>query len=89
MPEKILDLLETASLTEWQLAEQLNVSIEDVKACIEFLCNAGYIKASILNCAQGGCGNGCSGSCKSCGGACSSHSSTGTENQVKIWEITA
>ncbi len=84
MPEKILDLLETASLTEWQLAEILNVSVEEIKAGIEFLSNAGYIKASFLNCSQGGC----TGNCKSCGGTCSSHSSTSAKNQVKIWEST-
>lgn len=83
MPEKILDLLEAASLTEWQLAEILNVSIDEVKACIEFLNNAGYIKPSILNCSQGGC----SGNCKSCGSACSQSTTATNANQIKIWEI--
>ena len=81
MPEKILKLLENRSLTEWQIADKLNISIDEVKACIEYLKMAGIIKSQIINPAGGGC----SGNCGSCGGCDST--CTSSNSSYIVWEI--
>ncbi|MBQ6806854.1 MAG: hypothetical protein IJO97_05425 [Lachnospiraceae bacterium] len=95
MPEKILALLEKGSLTEWQIAETLGISIEEVKACISYLQNMHFIKSSVMNATGSACSNHCSeknggsgsshcsGGCSGCGG--SSSSSSGST--YTIWEI--
>lgn len=82
MPEKVLTLLEKESLTEWQIAEKLHASIDEVKAVMEYLQQMGYIKSTFINPSGSGschdnsnshfsgCGNcsgGCGGGCKGCG----------------------
>lgn len=79
MPEKVLALLEKGSLTEWQLSERLNISIDEVKACIDYLYNAGFIKSLTINPSGGSC----SGNCGKCGGSCNCNS----PSSYTIWEI--
>ena len=76
MPERILQLLEKGSLTEWQLAQALQISLEELHACMEYLERAGFIRSSILNPMQ-------TGSCKKCNGACTTSGSS-----FRVWEIT-
>lgn len=80
MPEKILELLELGSLTQWQIAETLQLSFEEVNACIDYLQQAGFIKATIINPSGGG---GCSGNC----GKCSSSCNAGSPSSYRAWEI--
>ena len=82
MPEKILELLKNGSLTECQIADQLNISIEEVKACIEYLQMTGFIKSQIINPASGGCSGNC-GSCSDCNSSCR----TPSNSDYTIWEI--
>lgn len=85
MPEKILALLENGSLTEWQIAEKLDVSTDEVKACMTYLQNMHFIKSSVMN-ATGACSDGCghcSGGCSGCSSSCSS----GFGSTYTIWEI--
>ena len=56
MPEKILALLENGSMTEWQIAEKLDISTDEVKACMTYLQNMHFIKSSVMN-ATGACGD--------------------------------
>lgn len=81
MPEKILKLLENGSLTEWQIADKLNISIDEVKACMEYLKMSGFIKSHIIN----PVGGGCSGNCGSCGGCDSTY--TSSNSSYIVWEI--
>lgn len=83
MPEKILKLLENGSLTEWQIADKLNISVDEVKACMEYLKMAGIIKSQIINPKNSG---GCSGNCGGCGGCNSSYNDT-SHSGYTIWEI--
>lgn len=79
MPQKILELLETGSLTEWQIAEKLHISTEEVKAGIDYLLQAGYIRLQIIN----PTGTGCSGNCGKCNSSCNTQASSG----FRAWEI--
>lgn len=79
MPEKILNLLENCSLTEWQIAEKLIVSIDEVKACMEYLQQTGFIKSSVIK----PTGGNCSGNCRNCNSSCN----TVSHSTYKIWEI--
>lgn len=79
MPEKILELLENDSLTEWQIAEKLIVSIDEVKACMEYLQQTGFIKSTVITPTSGEC----SGNCGKCNSSCNTTSHT----SYKIWEI--
>lgn len=79
MPEKILALLETGSLTEMQIAEKLCLSVDEVKACIDYLEMAGFIKSDKIN----PTGNGCSGNCGKCHSSCNDNS----HSSYKVWEI--
>ena len=83
MPERILQLLEKGSLTEWQLAQALQISPEELCACMEYLERTGFIRSSMLNPMQTGSCAGCSGSCKKCNGACPTSGSS-----FRVWEIT-
>ena len=86
MPEKILALLEQESLTEWQIADKLNLPIEEIKAAMEFLQQMGYIKFTFINPNDAGCrsctGN-CSGNCKKCDAS----SNTISNSSYTIWEL--
>lgn len=82
MPERILQLLEKGSLTEWQLAQALQISLDELRACVEYLERAGFIRSCILNPMQTGSCVGCSGSCKKCNGACPTSGSS-----LRVWEI--
>ena len=42
MPEKILELLESCSLTKEQIAEKINVTLEELDAAMEYLQQMGY-----------------------------------------------
>ena len=79
MPEKILELLEAGSLTQWQIAETLQLSYEEVNACIDYLQQAGFIKATTINPAIGGCSGNC--------GKCNSSCNAGSASSYKAWEI--
>lgn len=83
MPERILQLLEKGSLTEWQLAQTLQISLEELHACMEYLERAGFIRSSILNPMHTGSCSECSGSCKKCNGSC-----TASGSSFLVWEIT-
>ena len=78
MPERILELLENGSLTEGQIAEKLQISLEELKAGMDYLKQMGFIKATFINPSSGGC----SGNCGSCGSSCnnSSHSTATCTN---------
>ena len=91
MPEKILNLLEKNSLTEWQIAEKLHASIDEINAVMEYLQQMGYIKSTFINpsgsgSCHDGCGNcsgGCGGGCKGCGSSENSISNS----SYTVWEI--
>lgn len=84
MPEKILELLESKSLTELQIAEKLTVSVEEVKACMEYLLQMGFIKSTTINPTSGGCSEGCGGNCGKCNASC--HVSISASSYT-VWEI--
>lgn len=97
MPEKILELLKTTSLTKEQIARQLELSVDEVTACLEFLRQAGFIRSEKIiptstgctgNCGSCGSGCGCSG-CKSSHSDCDSGSDCHTESNSGyiLWEI--
>lgn len=79
MPEKILELLENGSLTEWQISEKLDISIEELKACMEYLQNTGFIRCRTVNPRA----HSCSGNCGNCGGACNDSSNS----SYIVWEV--
>ena len=86
MPEKILTLLENNSLTEWQIAEKLNISLEEVKAVMEYLQQMGFIKSTFVNPTNSGCsscGGNCSGNCKKC----DTSSNTISNSSYTVWEL--
>lgn len=90
MPEKILALLEQKSLTEWQIAENLSISVEEVKAIIDYLQQMGYIKSTFINptgagcdSCGGNCSGGCAGNCKNC----NTSSNTISNSSYTIWEL--
>lgn len=82
MPEKILELLEKSNLTEAQIAESLNVSVAELKACMEYLQQMGFIKSTTIN-PTGGCSGSCGGNCGKCNSSCNTISNSG----YTIWEI--
>lgn len=89
MPERILAFLENESLTEWQIAEKLNVSVEEVKAAMEYLEQMGYIKSTFINPTDAGCGScsgKCSGGCNSCK-SCGSLQGTVSNSGYTVWEL--
>ena len=67
MPEKILELLETCSLTKEQIAEKICVTLEELDAVMEYLQQMGFVKSTAINPADGGCSGSCGGNC---GGSC-------------------
>lgn len=77
MPEKILNLLEKGSLTELQLATLLEISVEELKACLEYLQQMGFLKSTLIHPTGG-----CSGNCGKCHASCNTASSN-----YRIWEI--
>ena len=79
MPQKILEILETGSLTEWQISEKLNISVDEVKACIDYLKQSGFIRSQVINPK----GTGCSGNCGNCGTSCNEMSNS----TYIIWEV--
>ena len=86
MPEKILELLENSNLTEEQLAAKLDVSIAELKACMEYLQQMGFIKPTVVNPANSGCSScsaGCGGNCSKCGTTCTSASNS----IYTVWEL--
>ena len=86
MLEKILTLLENNSLTEWQIAEKLNISLEEVKAVMEYLQQMGFIKSTFVNPTNAGCsscGGNCSGNCKKC----DTSSNTISNSSYTVWEL--
>lgn len=48
MPEKILELLRTMSLTEKQISDKLDLSIEEVNACLNHLYMTGFCPVMVL-----------------------------------------
>lgn len=78
MPEKILELLKEMSLTEKQIADKLQISVEEVNACLNHLYMTGFIRP--LTIATSSCGGNCSG----CNGDCGCSGST-----YKIWKVVA
>lgn len=82
MPEKILELLESRALTQAQLATELNISVDELKACMDYLKRMGFIKSTVIT-PTGGSFGGCSGNCSKCGSACSASASS---NYI-LWEI--
>lgn len=78
MPEKILELLRTMSLTEKQISNKLDLSIEEVNACLNHLYMNGFIKPLTITTSS------CGGNCAGCSGDCSYSGST-----YKIWKIVA
>lgn len=90
MPEKILTLLEQESLTEWQIAENLSISVEEVKAVMDYLQQMGYIKSTFINPTDAGCsscGENCSGVCADNCKNCNTSSNTISNSSYTVWEI--
>lgn len=85
MPETILELLETGSLTESQIAEKMGITTEELKACMEYLKQMGYIRSTFINPTNGGC----SGNCGSCGSSChdSTCQSAISPSAYTVWEV--
>ncbi|MBQ9141731.1 MAG: hypothetical protein IJX63_08065 [Lachnospiraceae bacterium] len=83
MPEKILALLETSSMTKEQIARKLNISLEELDAAFAYLQQMGFIKATTIQPTSGGCSGSCGGNC----GKCSSSCSTTSGSQYTIWEL--
>ena len=83
MPEKILNLLETCSLTNEQIAQKLDISLQELDAVIDYLSQMGFIKATTIIPSQGSCSSGCGGNCGKCSGSCT-HSSN---SSYVIWEL--
>lgn len=81
MPEKILELLENGSLTEGQIADKLQISLDELKAGMDYLKQMGFIKATFINPSSGGC----SGNCGSCGSSCGNH--TISPSAYTVWEV--
>lgn len=86
MPEKILQLLESQSLTAWQIAEALHISEEEVNACIEYLSMSGFIRQTIINPSQHTCDGGCGGGCGGCQNCSNTHTHP-SGSAYKIWEL--
>lgn len=82
MPEKILELLETCSLTKEQIAEKINVTLEELDAAMEYLQQMGYIKSTAITPTDGGCSGSCGGNCGKCSGSCNTSSNSG----YIVWE---
>lgn len=83
MPEKILALLEKQKLTQGQIAEKLGVSVEELHACMEYLQQMNFIKATWINPTGGGCSGSCGRDCSKC----HSYSGTISSSAYTIWEI--
>lgn len=89
MPEKILTLLENNILTEWQIAEKLNISVEEIKAVMEYLQQMGFIRSTFVNPTNAGCsscGGNCGGGCNNCKGHKPSQG-TISNSSYTIWEL--
>lgn len=84
MPEKILELLETCSLTKDQIAKKINVTIEELDAAMEYLQQMGFIKSTAITPTNRGCSNNCGGNCGKCSGSCNTSSNSG----YTVWELT-
>ena len=76
MPEKILELLKEMSLTEKQLADKLQLSIDEVSACLNHLYMTGFIKPLTVSTSS------CGGNCHGCDGSCGCSSVS-----YKIWKL--
>lgn len=90
MPEKVLTLLEKESLTEWQIAEKLNTSIDEIKAAMEYLQQMGFIKATFINPTGGSCHDSCGNCSGNCSGGCKSCVSSNnsiSNSSYTVWEI--
>lgn len=83
MPEKILELLKSNSLTKEQLAIKLNITLSELEAAMEYLEQMGFIKSTTITPVVKNCSTGCSGSCSKCSGSCSPSSNS----DYVIWEI--
>ncbi|MBQ7775889.1 MAG: hypothetical protein IJ379_08200 [Lachnospiraceae bacterium] len=83
MPEKILELLETSSMTKEQIARKLNISLEELDAVFAYLQQMGFIKATTIQPTGGGCSGSCGGNCGKCGSSCS----TTSGSRYTIWEL--
>ena len=84
MPEKILGLLELGTLTEEQIAELLLLTLSEVRSCIEYLHQTGYIKYTLIPSGTTSCSSHCDG-CGKCSGNCSHHHDTDTF--IRVWEL--
>ena len=83
MLEKILNLLETCSLTKEQIVQKLDISIPELNSVLEYLSQMGFIKATTIIPSQGSCSSGCGGNCGKC-----SHTCTHTNNSsYVVWEL--
>ena len=80
MPEIILKLLEVKPY-RCDCRRRLNASVDEVKACMTYLANMGYIKSSVINPTETSCSGNCSG--------CSSCTSCNTESgsSYTMWEV--
>lgn len=94
MPEKILELLENGSLTESQIADKLQISLDELKAGMDYLTQMGFMKATFIYPTSGGC----DGSCGNCGSSCSNSSHNASSCQstscpvispssYTVWEV--
>ena len=83
MPEKILELLKTCSLTKEQIAEKLNISLPELEAVMDYLQQMGFIKSTSITPTQGGCSTDCSGNCGKCSGSCN----TLSNSSYIVWEL--
>ena len=83
MPEKILNLLETCSLTKEQIAQKLDISLQELDAVMDYLSQLGFIKATTIIPTQGSCSSGCGGNCEKCSSSCSYTNESG----YVIWEL--
>lgn len=83
MPEKILELLETCSLTKEQIARKLNISLEELDAAFAYLQQMGFIKATTIQPTGGDCSGSCGGNCGKCSSSCNTVSGSG----YTVWEL--
>lgn len=83
MPEKILELLKTCSITKEQIAEKLNISLPELEAVMDYLQQMGFIKSTTITPTQGGCSTDCSDNCGKCSGSCN----TLSNSSYIVWEL--
>ena len=84
MPEKILELLASCSLTKDQIAGKLNVTIEELDAAMEYLQQMGFIKSTTITPTSGDCNAKCAGNCSKCSTSCNISSNS----SYIVWELT-